>query len=318
MSFKFLFAGLVALCSSGSILAQDYSQQFGFQSDNDSYLANGQDRYYTNGLFISWRKAAEQTKLSKGLNKKIYQLEIGQKMYNAQSGYIPDIVYVDRPITAYLYAGAGLQWLFDNESVLKASVQIGTIGPAALGRQAQELVHRLTGLYTPRGWEYQLNNEFGLNTQLNYSKIIQRSNSGKLDLLWSGVANLGTTFTSAGLGFTLRVGKLNQLYQTVYNRSNIWNKGGGNKLNSSEFFFFARPQLDLVVYDASVSGGLFRKDKGPVTYQSKPLVLGQEFGLMLSKKRLSAQLSYIFRTNEIKGSARPHQYGSISTYYHFK
>jgi hypothetical protein len=106
---------------------------------------------------------------------------------------------------------------------------------------------------------------------------------------------------------------MNALNATAYNRSNL-----ADASSSSEFFFFAKPQLDWVAYDASISGGLFRKDKGPVTFNSKPWVLSQEFGLVFAEKRWSAQLSYTFKTQEINSPAKAHQFGSISTYYQFK
>lgn len=298
--------------------AQDLKREFGFKSDNDAYLATGQDKYYTNGIFLSYRVAANQSRLNSGLNKKIYQLELGQKMYNAQSGYIPEIRYVDRPITAYLYLQGSTTWLYQSERALTLGVQLGTIGPAALGKQAQEFIHRLTGLYTPKGWEYQLNNEIGFNINMAYSQVIQRSNSQKMDLIWHGHANLGSTFTGMGLGFTLRSGRLNQLYQTTYNRSVISNQPKTAKITASELFFFAKPQLDLVIYDASISGGLFRANKGPVVFDAKPWVLSQELGMMFSKNRFSAQVSYTFRTPEVESGAKSHRYGSISTYYQFK
>ena len=50
------------LTLSNAIYSQEknYNDEFGFRSDNDSYLALGQDRYYTNGLFISFRHALKQ------------------------------------------------------------------------------------------------------------------------------------------------------------------------------------------------------------------------------------------------------------------
>lgn len=315
LRFCSLILGLSLFVS--SIKAQGFKQQIGFRSDNDSYLANGQDRYYTNGLFISYRKILDEGNLKPDLQKKILEIELGQKMYNAQSGAIPSIIYVDRPITAYLFAGGGMEWFYKSENILKISAQVGTIGPNALGQEAQEFIHRITGLYTPEGWEYQLKNELGLNTQVAYSSLIQRNKSQNLDLLWHGYANLGTTFTGAGIGFTMRYGKLNQLFQSAYKRSLIGTNNQTPKINQSEFFFFAKPQLEYVAHDASVSGGLFRKDKGPVTYQPKPWVLSQEIGFMLAKNRFIAQLSYTFKTAEIESNARPHQYGTISTYYLF-
>ena len=106
---------------------------------------------------------------------------------------------------------------------------------------------------------------------------------------------------------------MNALNATAYNRSNL-----SDATSTNEFFFFAKPQLDWVAYDASISGGLFRKDKGPITFNSKPWVLSQEFGLVFAQKRWSAQLSYTFKTHEINSPAKAHQFGSISTYYLFR
>jgi len=302
---------LLALCLGAS--AQNHSQQFGFKSDNDAYLATGQDKYYTNGIFISYRFANNQKKENSALAKQITQVELGQKMYNAQSGYIPDMVYVDRPITAYLYAGASKHWFYRSENSLSLGVQLGTIGPNSLGRQAQELIHKIGGFYPPKGWEYQLNNEIGLNFNMAYTHFLQRSPTKKLDLSINTGANLGNTFSGLSAGFTLRTGRMNALNATAYNRSNL-----SDATSKNEFFFFAKPQLDWVAYDASISGGLFRKDKGPITFNSKPWVLSQEFGLVFAEKRWSAQLSYTFKTHEINSSAKAHQFGSISTYYQFK
>jgi len=306
-----LLVTLLALCLGA--FAQNHSKQFGFKSDNDAYLATGQDKYYTNGLFISYRFANNPKKENSALAKQITQVELGQKMYNAQSGYIPDMVYVDRPITAYLYAGASKHWFYRSENSLSLGVQLGTIGPNSLGRQAQELIHKIGGFYPPKGWEYQLNNEIGLNFNMAYTHFLQRSPTKKLDLSINTGANLGNTFSGLSAGFTLRTGRMNPLNATAYNRSNL-----ADASSSSEFFFFAKPQLDWVAYDASISGGLFRKDKGPITFNSKPWVLSQEFGLVFAEKRWSAQLSYTFKTHEINSSAKAHQFGSISTYYQFK
>ncbi|MCX6166466.1 MAG: lipid A deacylase LpxR family protein [Sphingobacteriales bacterium] len=293
--------------------AQSHSKQFGFRSDNDAYLARGQDKYYTNGIFISYRFANKPKKENSALAKQLTQLELGQKMYNAQSGYIPDIVYIDRPITAYLYAGASKHWFYRSENSLSLGVQLGTIGPNALGKQAQELIHKLGGFYPPKGWEYQLNNEIGLNFQMAYTRFLQRSSSKKLDLSINSGANLGNTYSGLSGGFTLRTGRMNSLNSTAYNRSNLSDANSTN-----EFFFFAKPQLDWVAYDASISGGLFLKDKGPITFNSQPWVLSQEFGLVFAQKRWSAQLSYTFKTHEINSRAKAHQFGTISTYYQFR
>src|SRR5690606_549935 len=117
MNFSRVFIFSVFLLLSIQGMAQDssFKNEFGFRTDNDAYLAYGQDRYYTNGLFIWFRRATDQRKLNEKLDKVVWEVEAGQKMYNAQSGHITDISYVDRPFAAYLYAGGSLNLLFKSE-----------------------------------------------------------------------------------------------------------------------------------------------------------------------------------------------------------
>src|SRR5690606_33581513 len=124
-----------------------YKNEFGFKTENDAYLAIKQDRYYTNGLFLFFRSALKPTAQqdTSKVVKKIWSVSAGQKMYNAQSGYVPNINYIDRPFAGYLYGSASLQWLLKNENIFKAEIQGGILGPSALGEEGQELYHKLFG-----------------------------------------------------------------------------------------------------------------------------------------------------------------------------
>ncbi len=47
-----LLAFFVALFCAADVFAQSHSNEIGIQTDNDSYLLQGSDRYYTDGIFI--------------------------------------------------------------------------------------------------------------------------------------------------------------------------------------------------------------------------------------------------------------------------
>src|SRR6478609_7841281 len=117
-----LFITALCLAAGGSLFAQTHSSEIGLQSDNDSFLAQGSDRYYTNGIFIYYRHALDATK-NASLANKVLGIEGGQKIFNAQSGGIPSVAYLDRPFAGYLYAGASLNLLYKNESNLKLSAK---------------------------------------------------------------------------------------------------------------------------------------------------------------------------------------------------
>jgi len=314
-----LITGLLLLASS-FLYAQSsaYKNEFGFRSDNDSYLAYGQDRYYTNGISIQFRSALDQSKLKGSkLNKVIWELEAGQKMYNPQSGSITNPMYIDRPFAAYLYGGAALNFLFNSESNLKLSLQLGTIGPSAKGKEAQELLHNTFGFYEINGWQWQVNNEPGINSTLEYNKFLKRSASGSSDFGINSYLHIGNTFAGAGLGILFRTGTINPLFNSVSTQSTISNKSFSRSVNDREFFFYAKPMLHYVAYDATIQGGLFRNDKEQYVFDVKPLVFSQQAGFIYSKNRWTVDFSLIFKSREVKSFAKPHQYGSVSLLYRF-
>lgn len=299
-----------------NVHSQTYKNEFGFKSDNDSYLAQGSDRYYTNGLFLNYRRALDQTKLKAGLEKKIYEVSIGQKIYNPISGYAPSPSRQDRPFAGYLYAGGALSWFKSNESVLKVSAEFGVTGPSSLAEDGQELLHNTIGFYELAGWEYQIKDELAINLSAQYTKLIHRLVDNAADISFEGYANVGTTFSGAGAGILLRAGNINQLFNTSYLNASIGNNAKTKGLVPKEIFFYVKPQLNFIAYDATVQGSMF-KDNSPITFDVKPIVFAQQLGFNFSSQRFTADFGVIFKTREIKSSARAHQWGSISLAYRF-
>jgi len=307
---------ILALFFGNAVYGQpkSYKSEFGFRSENDSYLAQGQDRYYTNGLFLNFRSALDQSALKNPkLNKIIWELEAGQKMYNPQTGSILDPDFIDRPFAAYLYGGAAFNFLYNKESNLKLNIQFGTIGPAAKGKEAQELLHKTFGFYEINGWQWQVNNEFGINSTLEYNKLIKRLLSGKTDFSLSSYLNAGNTFSGAGAGILFRTGAVNPLHSSASTQSTISNNSGLTP--KKEFFFYAKPMLHVIAYDATIQGGMFINNKGFAVFEVKPLVFSQQTGAVFSKNRWTADFSVIFKSREIKSNAKPHQYGSFALFY---
>ncbi len=315
MRLKFLITLSIIIISIGSF-AQNFKNEFGFKSDNDAYLFYGQDRYYTNGLFINFRHATDQQQLSNSLEKVTYEISAGQKMYNSISGYRPKIETQDRPFAAYLYAGANVNLFYKKESILKFGLEGGTIGPDALGEDAQKLLHKIVGFYEIKGWEYQIKNDLALNFNTQFTKLLVRSEDNKVDFSLESYANIGTTFSGAGTGILFRAGNINQLFNSSYTNSLISNNSKTEKLVKNEFFFYAKPQLNYIAYDATIQGGMFNNDS-PVTYKAEPLVFVQQLGFNYSTPRFTFDFGLYFKSKEVKSTAKAHQYGTISMFYRF-
>ena len=303
------------MCNLAYSQEKSFKNEFGFRSDNDSYLAYGQDQYYTNGLILSYRHALNQEGIHRRLAKKTCEIEAGQLMYNPSTGKINNIREVDRPFAAYLYAGGKFNWFFKNEQLIEFAVNLGTIGPKALGKEVQEGLHEAVGFYRISGWEYQVNNETGINTSLRYSTLIERKQPDN-DFTLNTYANIGTTFSGAGAGILFRAGRINKLFNSVSTNSRIVNSRT-DSLPAKEIFFFTRPMLHYVAYDATIQGGMFLRDKGPVTFDPKKFQYSQEFGINYAVDRWTLNFSIIFKSRDVKTQDTPHQYGSAMIYYRF-
>ncbi len=316
MKLKLLITLVILAISFGSF-AQSFKNEFGFKSDNDAYLFYGQDRYYTNGLFINFRHAIDQEKLSDKLEKLTYEISAGQKMFNPITGDLPQANKQDRPFAGYLYAGGIINLFYKKENIVKIGLEIGTIGPDSFGEDGQKFLHRVVGFYEINGWEYQIKNDKAINLNAQYTKLLGRSETNKTDFSLETYANVGTTFNGAGIGILFRSGNINQLFNSSYYNALISNNSKTKNLVGNEFFFYAKPQLNYIVYDATLQGSIFNNDS-PVTFDPKPLVFVQQLGFNYSTPRFTFDFSLFFKTKEVKSTAKAHQYGSISMYYRFK
>lgn len=299
--------------------AQQYRNEFGFRTDNDSYLFNGSDRYYTNGLFLYFNHGLKINADSSSLANKILGFEIGQKMFNSQSGDIPYLFYYDRPFAGYLYGEVNLNLLYKNESNLKLIAQFGTTGHASLAQNAQQAIHHLFGQYGLDGWQYQIPNNAELNLSAEYNRLLTRGRG--VDLSLTSYANLGNGFTGAGVGPLLRLGRFNQLYFSQTTRSTVSANSNIAPLTHSELFFYLKPQFNWVAYDATIEGGIGQKDDFPTpgTFRHiEPAIFSQQIGGVYSTRRWVYEIYVLFETKDTKEMVlNGHQWGAVEVLYKF-
>ncbi|GAB2975936.1 lipid A deacylase LpxR family protein [Mucilaginibacter puniceus] len=313
MRFKLIL--LLCFIGTTNLRAQTHSSEIGLQSDNDAYLTQGSDKYYTNGFFLHYRHALK-TGDNSPLQNKVVGFELGQKIFNAQAGRIPEAKYIDRPIAGYLYAGANLNLLYKNEGNLKLGAQVGVIGPASLAKEAQTFIHNTFGLYQIDGWQFQIKNAAQVNLSAEYNKLLARDSW--IDISLTSYANLGTGFTGAGAGPLVRIGNFNQLFNSFSTQSTAI-ANTATPLHKQEFFFYYKPQFNLVVYDATIQGGLFnsRAVYPEITGKIKPAIFSQEFGLAYAGSRWILNAAIHTRGKESKYMLTPHKWGSVTILYRF-
>lgn len=311
---------LLLVFAATCVSAQTHRNEIGIQTDNDSYLLRGGDNYYTDGLFLYFHHALKVSSDNSSLENKILGFEMGQKIFNPQTGRIPAAKFVDRPFAGYLYVGSSLNFLFKNESNLKISAQLGIVGPASGAEKAQEFVHNTFGFYPVEGWQYQIKNDPELNLSAEYNTLLARAE--KVDLSLSAYGNLGNGFTGAGVGPLFRFGTFNQLFNSASTQSTAIAANHITPLHDHEFFFYYKPQFNYVGYDATIQGSMFKthNDAGSgleVVATPARIIFSNEFGVSYTTKRWVLDATAVYHSREVKNMIYRHQWGSLTALYRF-
>ncbi|MDA0350473.1 MAG: lipid A deacylase LpxR family protein [Verrucomicrobia bacterium] len=184
------------------------------------------DQQYTNGTKIGWVSPdleefaqtyfprfteffAEKVPYLRNdeLSKNV-AFSIGQNMYTPENIITTDLVENDRPYAAWLYLGAGFH-MKDEKFQNTFEIQLGVVGPSALGKEIQDFVHDRRGIPRANGWANQLDDELGINLIAEHRRRLNQNNIGKgweMDATANGSAVLGNVSTYVNAGIEGRLG----------------------------------------------------------------------------------------------------------------
>jgi hypothetical protein len=118
-----------------------------------------------------------------------------------------------------------------------------------------------------------------------------------------------------------RLGNFNQLFNSESTQSTAIRSANFKPLHDHELFFYYKPQLNAVLYDATVQGSLFGS-KSPtsmeVTGQPERFVFSNQLGLGYSGKRFVVDVAAIFHTKDVKTEFDSEQWGDVTVLYRFR
>lgn len=214
-----------------------------FQDENDFLSGNkNKDRYYSQGVRLAWVPSTDQIDpydtnpgvaatvarwipgfVQRG-DKVRVAYSFGQSIFTPENTRLAIPDPTDRPYAAWLYGGLTLVAETRPQMMSGASrarltrldtigLQFGMVGPAALGKEVQRVVHRaLSGQIDPKGWEFQLKDEPGfLFTYDQKRRFVQplfgNPDGWAVDVTPSAGIMLGNVMTAAAVGMTLRFGE---------------------------------------------------------------------------------------------------------------
>jgi lipid A 3-O-deacylase len=295
----------------------EYKHQLTFTLDNDVFAFKGTDRYYSNGLFFQYSILRK----SKGKNvvKQIDEVELGQQIYNAFRRQINIVDEMDRPIAGYLYGKYSRATFTSKSQLYKYGLSVGTIGKASLSEEVLKVIHPLLKITNYWTWvyDYQLKDEVGVNVHGKYAFSTIKTSGTNIQISPETNFTIGTSFTNISQSLHFQYGKFNQMFESEFWRSRL-GQGPANSRVKKEFFFFYEPEVVCQIYNATIQGGMFRRDKGPIVSPAKTFVLYNNLGVMYSKGNFSTSFQYVTQSREAKYQRDRHAYGSVKFSYCFK
>jgi hypothetical protein len=138
-----------------------------------------------------------------------YSVFLGQSIFTPQNLTLKDPSSHDRPYGGWLYVGSSLLQETNHSMLENVEVDLGTVGPSALGKEVQNDFHQLIDVNQAQGWSHQIQNEPGV--AISYERLWRlplASVSGYgLDVVPEAGATVGNVFTYGDIGGLVRIGR---------------------------------------------------------------------------------------------------------------
>ncbi len=305
-----------------------------FYFENDTF--SGTDRDYTNGARISWtspnlKRFGDDTTAgglagifddAPGTGDSSYTrnvaISIGQSMFTPVDVHTNLLVPNERPYAAWLYTGLGLVWKtprVKNTFVLN----IGVIGPWAMGEEAQQAVHNALGQRSPQGWTNQLRNEIGINASYERKWRFRSNPEGSglaCDFLPYIGATLGNVYTHANIGGEYRFGYnlpddfgTGAISDSATTPTPVEGAGARGWAQRFGAHLFARAEGRAVGRNIFLDGNTFRSSH---SVDKNIFVADLSLGLAMNWRNSKLSYAFIYRTREFQGQPEGQLFGSVT------
>ncbi len=299
--------------------------------ENDS-LSTGADRNYTSGIKIAYvspsdavpdwlQGAGEFTRALSGNEPAFWGVGVGQSLFTPA-----DIEANPAPADQHPYAGwLYMQFLVAAEEDVPANrlpgyldtyeVEIGVVGPSALGEESQRGIHQLLGAPDPQGWDSQLHDELAFAASFDRrwraARLFVDVAAGglEMDLTPSAGATIGTLRTEARAGVTARLGyRLNSDYGPPRVRPSLAGVEhfAGGPLSWS---VFAGVQGRAVARNLFLDGNTFR-DSAHV--EKENFVGDVQAGFTVSAGDWRLAYTFVVRTEEFETQGQQQDFGALA------
>jgi len=326
---SFLFALTAAIASLGPVHAGSSGDTYTVQGENDR-IANT-DRHYTNGFRLSWVSAAKDAdpEWARDLLENIYPFadlrqgrvgaSFGQSIYTPEDTSATTVVRNDRPYAGWVYGGISVHAETSQNTARPSldtldtvELDIGLVGPYALGKQVQNGVHELIGVAKSSGWSHQLDNEPGvmLIGERRWRTPPWQVLGVKLDAIPHIGGSLGNVMTFASAGAMFRIGQeLDIDYGPPLIRPALSGLAAVNRKSDFAWYLFAGAQGRAVARDIFLDGNTFSSSH---SVDKKTFVGDFQVGAAVIYRGARLAITQVYRTREFDGQRQADRFGAIS------
>lgn len=164
MTYHIIFA-LLNLFFLVPTLAQEkeVKHSIGLKHDNDFLTFT--DKYYSSGLFLSYRRVLDQGIFNSG--KEQFSLNLAQQIYTPSKPSTTNSAELDRPFAGYIAINAS--WSYVNtRNYLETNFNLGLVGKASGAGSFHKWYHNAIGIPQPPSWVYELTNKIHANIYGSY------------------------------------------------------------------------------------------------------------------------------------------------------
>jgi len=328
--FLLLAVAFYSMLRPVSALALPETDTTAFTMDNDFFVGNGTDSYYSGGLRLSFqtdyfdeftddnsprwmRRLFGAMPLVSGEGfKRSSSYGFGQVVNTPLDITVPAPQPDDLPYSGLLYGYYSLQGHTERHAE-SISALVGVVGPLSLAEQTQKLIHKLTGSDPPQGWDFQLKDEPVVNLAYNYSHMFYNTrwqNQWGMQLVGSASVYMGNLITGASLNiaaFLGQQGSYNPLnfHSDMLVRSNFHSHDN----QRAGFYLFGGTGVDLYMHNIFLDGNTFHD--GP-SVEKEPQVYNRFVGVGYNWLEYSVHFTWFDQNKLFVGQKYNIEYGSLN------
>lgn len=319
----------VLTCAAATAVAAQEKSTLSFTIENDSFF--GTDRYYTHGFRLQYMHLPNDVldwtasfltnlpTLGMEVRRMRWGFALGQELYTPADIRRRTLNEADRPYGAWLHGSFILRragMLADTFPVMdELEVDLGVVGPQALGEDTQKWWHGVTDYAEPRGWGHQLSTEPALQIYLNRSVQMGFRTDAfwGLDIVPHARIALGNIYVFGEIGTLFRAG-YNLPAEYTISPMESFSTHPSYDPPSWSAYVFAGADGRIVGRNIFLDGNTFDDSH---SVEKELFVSDLRVGGAVRYKSVEAVISVVHRTREFELQTKDENFASVTFQFHF-